>query len=503
MSQETIPDKPSKFRLKWSLKIKFITFTTLLIFVIMALNGMFIIIREKRLLMDKVISESTTLIKSLSIPVTNVFLYQEVRLLHEEELLESYISQIMEEKWPIKYAIILDNHIQVLVHSDLKEFGKIYEDAISQRAGDSWTTITQRYQHPTWGPILEASTPLAISSKRWGTLRVGFSLKPIQSRINLLYWEIIGVALGLALMAFIVVNYLSKKLIAPLSILTNEMKQTSVDQQQQQHISINSSDEIGYLARTFEDMRERLVSSHLELKQAQNQIIQAEKLASIGRLASGVAHEINNPLNGIQNCVRMIQEEPDNKKQTNKYLELIDEGLNKIESVMKKFLNYARQDQLIREAVDINISIKKMLELLEYKISKRNIKVVLSLDDSLKPVSGDPNLLEQVLLNLMINAHDAMEKGGKIKITTANRVRKGRKGVFFSIRDSGVGIAESEINKIFDPFYTTKDVGEGTGLGLSVCLGIVETHGGNIQVLSTPGTGTTFSIFIPRVGSSE
>ncbi|MBC8184088.1 hypothetical protein H8E88_23600, partial [candidate division KSB1 bacterium] len=319
---------------------------------------------------------------------------------------------------------------------------------------------------------------------------------PIQSRINLLYWEIIGVTFGLVLLAFIFVNYSSKKLITPLSILTNEMKQTSIDQQHRQ-ISINSSDEIGYLAQAFEDMRERLFSSHQKLNQAQNQIVQAEKLASIGRLASGIAHEINNPLNGIQNCVRMILEEPDNKKQTDKYLTLTNEGLSKIESVVKKLLNYARQDQLIRQQVDINNSIKKMLELVEYKITKRHIKIVLSLDDSLISILGDPHLLEQVFLNLMINAYDAMPDGGKMTISTKNKTIKEQKGISCSITDTGLGIPKAELNKIFDPFYTTKDVGEGTGLGLSVCLGIIETHHGEIQVFSEQGKGATFSVFIP------
>ena len=425
-------EKKTKFPLKWTLKIKFIVFTTLAIFFIMAVNGMFIILREKKLLMDKVISESTTLVKSLSIPVTNVFLNREVGLIIEEDLLENYILQIMEENWPIKYAIILDDSNRVLVHSDLKEYGKVYSDSISQKASDAWTTITQQYDHPVWGTVLEASSPLSISSKSWGTLRVGFSLTPIQLRIMRLYLEIIGVTLGLILIAFLLVNYSSRKLITPLTILTDEMKQTSVDQKHH-HISINSSDEIGYLARVFEDMRERLFTSHQKLKQAQSQIIQAEKLASIGRLASGVAHEINNPLNGIQNCVRMILEEPDNKQQTTKYLALTDEGLNKIESVVKKLLNYARQDQLVREQVNINVSINNMLELLEYKITKRNIKIVLILEDSLMEVSGDPHLIEQVILNLMINAYDAMPDGGKMTITTKNYIMKNQFRIILKI----------------------------------------------------------------------
>jgi len=485
-----------KFHLRWTLKIKFITFITLLIVVIMIFNGMFIIIREKRLLMAKIENESTALVKSLAIPVTNVFLYKEVGLLHEEELLENYISQLMEEKYPILYAMILDNENRVLVHSDLKKFGSIYNDPISENALRSWQTITQKYHDKNWGDVLDASAPLAISSKRWGTLRIGFSLEPIQARIQRLYWEILGLTLGIVLLAFFIVNILSRKLTAPLSILITEMKKTSVEQERQP-LAIHSSDEIGYLACAFEDMRERLINSHRELKQAQDQLIRAEKLASIGRLSSGVAHEINNPLNGMQNCIRMILEEPENREQTGRYLELIDEGLQKIESVVQKLLDYSRKDPIMYEKVDVNHSLKKMLELLEYKFSKQNINIELQLDDNLPLIRGDAHLLEQAFLNLMINAYDAMPEGGTLTIRTKQTTRKRRKFVTVVIQDTGEGIPESELTRIFDPFYTTKDVGEGTGLGLSVCQGIIENHQGEIFVKSKAGQGAVFTIFLP------
>jgi len=501
VTQDHKPEKISKFHLRWTLKIKLITFTTLMIFFIMAVMGAFVIIREKRLLIEKVRSESTTLVKSLSIPLTNVFLNQEVGIAEEEELLETYILQIMEENWPIKYSIILDNSNRVLVHNDLKEYGKQYDDPRTRRASESWSTLTQEYIHPIHGAVLEASIPLAISSKRWGTLRVGFSLLPIYSRIKLLYWEIIGATLGLLALAFVIVNYSSRKLISPLSMLTNEMKKTSVDQPHQK-MAISSSDEIGYLTKTFEDMRERLFYSHQRLKQAQNHVVRAEKLASIGRLASGIAHEINNPLNGIQNCIRMILTEPDNKNQTSRYLSLTNEGLAKIESVVKKLLNYARQDKLIRKEVNINNSLRKMVDLLAYKNSKNSIEIIIKPDESLPLITGDPHLIEQVFLNILINAFDAMPDGGEIRIKTEHKTTSGQDGVFCTISDTGAGIEESEITKIFDPFYTTKDVGEGTGLGLSVCLGIVERHHGELSVTSKPGEGATFTVFFPEHISS-
>lgn len=489
--------KSSAFRLKWTLKIKFITLFTLLIIGIMALNGMFIIIREQRLLMDKSISESTALVKSLAIPITNVFLYREIGLLHEEELLDNYIFQLMDEKWPIVFAIILDNQNRVVVHSDLREFGKYYSDPISLNAQQAWETLTQQYSHAQWNEVLEISSPLAISSKRWGTLRVGFSLASIRRRMRMLVFEIMGVTLGLVLLTVLLANFMAKRLTAPLAILTNAMENMSIDRSPSP-LNLKSSDEIGYLGRVFREMQVRLFKSHEELQQAQTQILQAEKLASLGRLISGVAHEINNPLSGMQNCIQMIHEEPDNKPQTSKYLTLISEGLSQIKSIISKLLDYARQNPIVREPVNINTAIEKMLALLDTRFNRQRVFVRTNLTAQPNQVWGDRHQLEQVLLNLLINGIDAMPQGGKLTITTRNTTRQHTPGLLIKIADTGTGISRTEIPKIFDPFFTTKDVGEGTGLGLSVCLGIIQTHFGQIDVSSEVGEGTVFSIFLPE-----
>ena len=238
----------------------------------------------------------------------------------------------------------------------------------------------------------------------------------------------------------------------------------------------------------------RLKFSKQQLAAAQKQVYQSEKLASIGRLASGVAHEINNPLNGIKNCLYAIQKEPDNKEQTTEYLELINEGMNYIENVIKKLLGFARQQTQITDSLNINELIENVYKLLEYKFKQKQVVVTQNLLEDIPAISADNQLIQEVIMNILINAYDAISEKGEIEIKSGITDEK---HIFFSIRDNGIGLKENELDKIFDPFYTTKDPGEGTGLGLWVSLGIVENHNGQIKVNSIPNKETIFTVILP------
>ncbi len=241
-------------------------------------------------------------------------------------------------------------------------------------------------------------------------------------------------------------------------------------------------------------MLKRLKLSKQQLATAQKQVYQSEKLASIGRLASGVAHEINNPLNGIKNCLYAIQKEPDNKEQTTEYLSLINEGMNYIENVIKKLLGFARQQTQITHSLIINEMIINVYKLLEYKLKQKQSVVNLDLLEDIPTISADIQLIQEVIMNILINAYDAIGERGEIKIKSGIQDSK---HIFFSIIDNGIGLNGDELDKIFDPFYTTKDPGEGTGLGLWVSLGIVENHNGQITVSSVQNKETIFTVILP------
>lgn len=257
---------------------------------------------------------------------------------------------------------------------------------------------------------------------------------------------------------------------------------------------------LGFLIERFNDLLKRLNHSKEQLAVAQKQIYQSEKLASIGRLASGIAHEINNPLNGIKSCIYAIQKNPSNQEQAREYLELINEGVTYIENVIKKLLGFARQQPYKIKSLNINELILNVYRLLDYKLKQKNAEVRLELFEDIPSIKADVQLIQEVIMNLLINSYDAIEDNGKIVI------RSGlidRDSVYFSIEDTGSGISKEDLEKIFDPFYTTKDPGEGTGLGLWVSLNIIENHNGRITVSSTPKMGTTFTVNLPVEETNE
>jgi signal transduction histidine kinase len=195
-----------------------------------------------------------------------------------------------------------------------------------------------------------------------------------------------------------------------------------------------------------------------------------------------------------------MQKEPQNLAQSREYLQLIDEGINYIHVVVNKLLGFARQQPTTVESVNLNELVNKVVWLLDYKLRQKNAKVQLELDPDLPSIRADSQLISEVIMNLVLNSFDALSQDGIIEIRT-----EAESGEFIrlGVKDNGTGIPEENIKKIFDPFFTTKGPKEGTGLGLSVSLGIVESHGGSIKVQSTPSVETVFTVTLPLNGNHE
>jgi signal transduction histidine kinase len=252
----------------------------------------------------------------------------------------------------------------------------------------------------------------------------------------------------------------------------------------------DSSDEMGQLALKYQELTKRLTISREDLKKTQEQVFQGEKLAALGRLVAGVGHEINNPLGGMLNCVKSMQEYPEDRTLSQRYLALMDKGLNRIKHTVHQLLNFGRMEPLQLKEIDINLIINDCLELLSYGIKHIELKRQFTIDQK---VVIDGEALRQVIMNLGINAIHAMPEKGVLAVRTW--LERGLIHIFVS--DTGVGIASEDLQRIFDPFFTTKEVGEGTGLGLSVSYSLIERMGGHISVESKEGEGTTFHIVIP------
>ena len=235
-------------------------------------------------------------------------------------------------------------------------------------------------------------------------------------------------------------------------------------------------------------------------KRMEQQMIQSEKMAAIGELAAGVAHEINNPLDGLLNCILRIRRDPLNERQTKEYLALMEEALRRIETTVGQLLNFSRQRDLALTSVSLNEVVSEVVGLIAYSAEEKGIQIEKHFQKDLDLIRGDKHLLEQVVLNLALNAIGAMPDGGVLTFTTGEiefDALLGKAAAFIQVADTGIGIPKSVQDRIFDPFYTTKITEKGTGLGLSVSNRIVRQHEGVIEFDSEVEQGSVFTVKLP------
>jgi PAS domain S-box-containing protein len=229
-------------------------------------------------------------------------------------------------------------------------------------------------------------------------------------------------------------------------------------------------------------------------KRLEDQLRRTERVAELGTLASGMAHEIGTPMNVILGRAEYLMNRTTDEI-TRKGLQTIISQVERITKVMNQLLSFARRRAPERRAVDLREIIESGLEMFDERLARRQMKVEVEFAETCPPVQADADQMSQVLINLLVNAIDAMPGGGRVRI----RVRPVELDVVeWTITDTGSGMPSDVLEKIFDPFFTTKEFGAGTGLGLTVVRGIMEEHGGSISVESEPGKGTTFKMMLPR-----
>jgi two-component system, NtrC family, sensor kinase len=254
----------------------------------------------------------------------------------------------------------------------------------------------------------------------------------------------------------------------------------------------------------FHDLRER-IHIQQELEKTQVQLMQSEKMASLGKLAAGVAHQLNNPLGSINLYAKLVLEEYDLPDGASDDIHRILKDAERCRDTVRELLEFARQNRQFMKPQEINQALARTLRLLENQTLMQNIRIDKKLADNLPAVMADAHQLNHMFMNLIINAAQAMDGKGELSLATG--LNEATQAVEIIIKDSGPGIPEDDLNHIFEPFFTTKPEGKGTGLGLSVVYGIVENHGGTIRVENGPkgGAGTkggaTFTITLPLIST--
>ena len=317
-----------------------------------------------------------------------------------------------------------------------------------------------------------------------------------------------------ATIATIVVGYLLAQSIARPILRIRSVSQAVAAGDLNQDTGVRGADEIGELASAFDIMtlrlRERTAEAvqlydesvqrnqelgdiNARLQSAQAQLIQSEKLATVGQLTAGIVHDVKNPLAVIKGLAEELSEEFGLDPTTRDQLKTIRESAAKASTIVTDLLKFARQSTPEMERHDLKETIESSVRLTEYLARKSNVTIKLDLPRTPVMVTYDAQQIEQVLMNLISNAIQAIKKGGAVRINLSEAAG----AVAIAVQDNGIGIPEKNLQRIFDPFFTTKPEGEGTGLGLSVSFGIVTRHRGRIDVDSKPGIGTTFTILLP------
>lgn len=352
-----------------------------------------------------------------------------------------------------------------------------------------------------------------------GIIDIAYSLETIDKTMNEHVMQIIGSAFAFIIFLSVSFSYLLQRMIyVPLKDLEKGADKVSAGQLDHT-IPVRSADEFGRVSGAFNHMTDALKQSRSQLEEfihgleakveartkelleARAEVAQGEKLASIGVLAAGIAHELNNPLTGVLTFTSLMRKRAADGSEDAEDLDLVISETKRCASIIRRLLDFAREKVPVRGYFDLNKVIEDTVRFVERPASLQQINITCELDPGLPEVWGDADLLKQVIMNLVVNAQQAIEGSGDITIQSrahpSTDPDNNSMFVEISIKDTGCGIAPGNLERIFDPFYTSKEVGQGTGLGLSVSYGIVKAHGGKISVESVVGVGTSFRVDIP------
>jgi len=366
-----------------------------------------------------------------------------------------------------------------------------------ERTGTLWWTFYNR---------LILTAPLVNEGRVVGGVQVSFSLTDVTDRLVvfrrlflmlILVDSLVLIVFGTVLLSRVVINPL-KRLVG----VTQRIGRGDLDHRAQ----VEYTNEIGQLATAFNQMVEQLTKEHRDLeraikklKETQAELVSSEKLASVGRMAAGVAHEIGNPLTSVLGHTEILHKRLKRKKLKDGaiLLDLVDRTrreTERINRIIKDLLQFSKPPSAPIEDVDLNRLIQDSLDVVSAQKRFHDIALNLSLTEKLPPARGNSDQLQQVLFNILINAADAMPEGGSIAV----RTEVDKQWVIVAIKDTGVGIPPEDLDKICDPFYTTKSPDQGTGLGLSISLKIIDECKGKLRIESEKGKGAEFIIYLKK-----
>lgn len=373
---------------------------------------------------------------------------------------------------------------------------RIAEDVYERVVIEQKPWVGRAYVVTDW--YITAYEPIRnVNHEVIGILYVGILEQKYTDIKNQMVWVFVGITLAGAALSTLIALWISRQISSPIRNLVNASRQLA-NGNLDAKVELTSGDELGKLSYRFNQMAEALRERDERLKEfTKRKIMESERLAIVGQLAANVAHEINNPLQGIVTYSSLLLEKDICDEPSRRNIEKIVTQANRCREIIRGLLDFSRQKKPVKTLTNINALLRGCVSLVENQAQFHNIEIVKNLDDSLPMIVIDPSQIERVFLNLIINAAEAMNGGGTLTLTT--NLGMNSKNIEIEVKDTGHGISIENMEKIFNPFFTTKEVGHGVGLGLAISYGIVKEHNGEITVESEIGQGAKFIMSLPII----
>jgi signal transduction histidine kinase len=484
-----------------TLQNKFLGLTIALVVVLIGAAALLAEFRQRDAIVEEIRKRALTIAESLASSTAEAF-----PAYHFVEL--ERVVEVAKRQADVVRIIVHDKEGRVAAHSRRPELlGEVIDDPATTSALAARQPVVQSIVlREGEEPVYEAAVPVRIGSsdEKWGTVRVALSSASVVREIWRTRWQIAELGLAAALIAGLVAVLVAQRITNPLRALRDGVAAVGRGELDRK-IEVRTRDELRELAQAFNEMTVQLARVH----ELEDKLRRSERLAALGTMAAGIAHDVRNPLTSISILSQMIIQDFDSPKLRERFTRIIPRELDRVTKVIGDMLELARPTAPVLAPTDLNTVLTGILESFEPHTAAQKVRIVTTLSPGLPLVQADQKRLERCFTNVIQNAVQAMPDGGDLHVATGITATSGPPrpadevdvGVVaarmaqVTVRDTGVGIAPEALAHIFDPFFTTKDYG--TGLGMAITHRIVEDHRGTIDVLSQPGHGTTVLIRLP------
>jgi two-component system NtrC family sensor kinase len=418
-----------------------------------------------------------------------------------DKVKETVFQNVVYEGKDIGTATIFQDDVRISTNVIDEKGGRatgtrIAEDVYDQVVVKQVPWVGRAYVVNDW--YIAAYEPIRnVSNEIIGILYVGILEQKYTDVQNQTILFFVGITLAGAILTTLIALFISRQISMPIRNLVDASQQLA-DGNLEAKVELTSGDELGRLSYHFNQMAAALRDRDERLKEfTKRKIMESERLAMIGQLSANVAHELNNPLQGIVTYSSLLLEQDACEGPARSNIEKIVIQANRCRTIIRGLLDFSRQEKPHKTLTNINDLFRRCISLLENQAIFHNITIVRNFDESLPMIVIDPSQIERVFMNLIINAAEAMSEGGTLSLTTCFGLNE--KFIEVEVKDTGHGISIEDMDRIFNPFFTTKDVGHGVGLGLAISYGIVKEHNGEISVESEVGKGSTFIVSLPVI----